>query len=180
MQPNNNFKAAANGSGSYQEGYVIMQDLLMTESDVLNAQEQWANGIIEIGKIFMDGGDYRSRAVEFVKENYAYAEGDVLFKPTMASIHQFRLNAEGAISYFVGGTYPEDGGFAIAPWKSIRFDNAAIHVEGTLGVAMGNYYLDRYNGEQVKVEYTFVFRKFDEHKIRIVTHHSSFPFKRDA
>lgn len=178
MQPDNNFKA--NGSESNQDDYVITQELLMTETDVLNAQEKWANGIIEIGKLFLDGGDYRSRAIKFVEENYAYAEGDVLFKPTMASENQFRLTAEGAISYFVGGSYAEDNGFAIAPWKKIRFDNAALHVEATLGVAMGNYYLDRYNGEQLKVEYTIVFRKFDENKIRIVTHHSSFPFKRDA
>ena len=46
----------------------------------------------------------------------------VLFKPTKAKEVPFRYTLEDALSYFIGGKYPEDSGFALEPWKEINFD----------------------------------------------------------
>ena len=38
----------------------------------------------------------------------------------------FRLTREGALSYFITGSIAEDTGFALEPWKSVRFANAGV------------------------------------------------------
>jgi hypothetical protein len=92
---------------------------------VLDAQKAWGEGIVEIGQVYLDNGDYKAAATEHINKFYHYQEGSVLFKPTLASQKQFRTDFEGALSYFVGGNenYPEDHGFAIKPWSGVRWEN---------------------------------------------------------
>ena len=54
--------------------------------------------------------------------------GDVLFKPTLAAVEQFRPTFDEALSYFVASNNacPEDKGFAIKGWTSVRFENAGV------------------------------------------------------
>ena len=101
----------ANGSG-------------ITGEDVLDAQANWGNGIVAIGKAYVDDGDYRQVAESLVHTLYAYP-GMVLFKPTKAADIESRITKEGAISYFIGGNseFPEDKGFALKPWVEVRFEN---------------------------------------------------------
>jgi len=151
--------------------------MAITEAEVAQAQQAWADGIVAIGKAFTDGEDYKSVAINHVKELYGYSLGKVLFKPTKASEQQFRLTEPDAISYFVGGHISEDTGFALQPWTAVRFDNAGITINGNTAIAMGNYFLtDGQSGDIVKVEYTFKYLKVDE-KLHIILHHSSFPFQ---
>ena len=62
----------------------------ITEKDVTDAQEKWANGVINIGKHFLEKNDYVSYAELFLDELYAFNFEDVFFKPTLASEKQFR------------------------------------------------------------------------------------------
>lgn len=151
----------------------------ITEDEVISAQKEWAEGLVDIGKIFAENGDYIKRASDHINKLYTYQSGPVLFKPTKASIHQFRLTKEGALSYFAGGdkNYPEDKGFALQPWKNVRFDNAKIIIMDNYAIAMGNYYFTAKGSlEEVKVEYSFGYVKDRQGKLRINLHHSSMPY----
>lgn len=149
----------------------------ITKQDVLDAQKAWADGIVAIGKVFTDKGDYKSRAAEHIKALYAYEQGEVLFKPTLASDDQFRETYEQAHSYFVGGEISEDNGFAIKPWSSVRFGEQQIITDSDSAVAMGNYFFTPVGSEEeTKVEYTFGYMKDENGALRINVHHSSLPF----
>lgn len=117
--------------------------------------------------------------VNFVDDVYGFNLGVVLFKPTLASVKQFRTTKEGALSYFIGGNanYPEDHGFAINPWSAVRWENIGIKIVGNMAVAMGNYYFTpALGGEDVKVEYSFAYTKDDKGKLRIILHDSHLPY----
>ena len=150
----------------------------ITESEIRSAQDAWAEGILAIRRTFVEGGDHVAAAKAFIASHYAYDLGTVLFKPTLASERQFRLDAEGALSYFVGGNehYPEDRGFAILPWTAIRFAPAGVLCSDGYAVSMGNYFLTNETGTELKVEFTIGFIRDDEGKLRITLHHSSVPY----
>lgn len=97
---------------------------LITEQEVLAIQKTWGEGIVKIGEVYLDDGDYKAAAINHIDELYGYNLGQVLFKPTLASVKQFRTDKEGALSYFIGGNanYPEDHGFAIKPWSGVRWE----------------------------------------------------------
>ena len=76
---------------------------MISEQAILDAQKAWGDGIVKIGQAFLDQGDYRAVAEQHINEFYNYAEGSVLFKPTLVSDKQFRQDFDGALSYFVGG-----------------------------------------------------------------------------
>lgn len=153
---------------------------VITEQEIFDAQKQWGEGLIRIGKIYMDNGDYISAAIEHINNRYNYQDGVVLFKPTLASEKQFRTDFQGALSYFIGGNenYPEDVGFAIKPWISIRWENIGTKIFADVALAMGNYYLTPLNSsEEVKVEYSFAYIKDNDGTLKIVLHGSHFPYK---
>ena len=83
----------------------------------------WVEGVINIGKIHSDDGDYVERAKDFLSSHYAFEETKVLFKPTFTKEMVFRNNKNDALSYFVGGDISEDNGFALKPWESIQLDD---------------------------------------------------------
>lgn len=151
----------------------------ITEREIADAQRRWGEGIVGIGRVYLDKGDFKAAAERHIDELYGYGSGEVLFKPTKAVDQQFRLTKQGALSYFVGGDsdYPEDKGFATHPWTSVRFDNRGTVIEGNTALAMGNYYFTTPEGDEVKVEYSFGYKKDDAEKLRIVLHHSSVPYK---
>src|SRR6516165_1062285 len=91
----------------------------ITEKEVQAAQQAWCDGLVQIGKVYKDGGDYKAAASRFLDELYDFQEGKVFFRPTLAAAPRaFRTTKEGALAYFVGGNpeFPDDKGFALAPW----------------------------------------------------------------
>ncbi|MAK62776.1 MAG: hypothetical protein CMK09_17540 [Ponticaulis sp.] len=151
---------------------------LITRQEVLNAQMQWASGIVAISKVYLDKGDYRSVASDMIRRLYDFQAGKVLFKPTLASTVPFRPNYKGALSYFIGDDYPEDNGFAIRPWANVRFGMQHIQLLNGLAFAMGHYYFTPVDeADEVKVEFTFGYRKDESGVVRIMLHHSSLPYE---
>lgn len=148
----------------------------ITEQDVVNAQQQWGEGIVAIGKARINGQDYGAVAAQHINTLYDYQQGDVLFKPTKAKLDQFRETFDEAHSYFVQGIIEEDGGFAINPWVDVRFENHQILIHDDTALAMGNYYFTTGSRQEVKVEYTFGYREDENGDLRIVLHHSSLPY----
>ena len=89
----------------------------ITEAEVDEARERWAEAIISIGTASEEGMEEATeKAEEVIETLYAYDEGAVLFKPTKAAELPFRATKEEALSYFVGGDISEDSGFALEPW----------------------------------------------------------------
>ena len=150
---------------------------MITHHDIDNAQQAWGEGIVAIAKAHSEGGDYEGVARNHVETLYAYGMGDVLFKPTLAAVEQFRPTFDEALSYFVASNNacPEDKGFAIKGWTSVRFENAGVILRETTALAMGNYFFTTPEGDEVKVEYTFGYVLDEMGALRINVHHSSMP-----
>ncbi|MEM1372674.1 MAG: phosphoribosyl-AMP cyclohydrolase, partial [Pseudomonadota bacterium] len=82
----------------------------LTADRVTELKKAWGEGIVKIGKVHTDGGDVKAAAKAHIEKFYAYGQEKVLFKPTLASADQFRGTFDEAMSYFIGGINPEDGG----------------------------------------------------------------------
>merc|ERR1719161_3378936 len=112
----------------------------VTEQEVLEAQDLWAESIAEISRVYAEKGDYVAAAGEAAGKLYGYGKSDVLFKPTKATNNPFRPTAEDAMSYFVGADAMsnnkfkgEDAGFAInggKGWSKVVFRNHKIDLNG--------------------------------------------------
>jgi len=157
-----------------------MVNMKISEQEIIEAQELWAENIIKIGKIYRQKGNYKDYAYKFVKNFYAYDFGKVLFKPTLASKNQFRNTFDEALSYFVKGLIQEDEGFALKCWDSIRYEERNILILDNNAFAMGNYFFKSSNEDnEIKVEYTFGYIKKNMQHLVINLHHSSLPFKKN-
>ena len=157
----------------------------VTEREVIEAQNFWAQSILDISNSFLTGGDYVSLAGERAGDLYGYDHSNVLFKPTKAAEQQFRPTANDAMSYFVGhdaviSGFKEDQGFAINAKKGfsrVIFNNHQIDCHGDVAHAMGTYeFTCATTGEISDVEYTFGYKRNDDGKVRICLHHSSIPY----
>jgi len=151
----------------------------ITENDVIFARQQWCAGLLDIGKVFREGGNYQARANQFIDDLYDYQEGRVFFKPTLAyGDRTFRPTKAGALSYFIDRT--ADAGFALKYWKSCTFGSNAggsgIQIHGNIAINMVTTHLienTRYMPKPTTVDTTFVFRKGSDGRLRLCVHHSS-------
>ncbi len=151
---------------------------MITETQVLDAQNEWGTGVVKIGSLKDQRGECESFASDFLDKMYAFDLGTVLFKPTKCAVEQFRASKAEAKSYFVAGedkACQEDGGFAINPWTKVRFENTGMILEQGRALAMGNYFFTDLQGNEAKVEYTFGYKLVGD-LLKIDLHHSSFPY----
>jgi hypothetical protein len=151
----------------------------LTVAQLETAQQGWCDALLAISKTHREGGDARALAEQIIDAAYNYEAAPVLFKPTLTHGEQtFRTTRQGALAYFVGGDaeYPDDKGFALLPWTSARYVNAATYIEGNLGITMGHVILTDASGKETKVEKTWVFRRGDDGKLRIALHKSAIPY----
>ena len=163
---------------------ILTTDIVYADQDetireeVVEAQKAWGDALVDLGKKYTDGQDYKQAAKALIDGLYAYQTGQVLFKPTKAADVKFRMTKEGALSYLIGHNkhFPEDKGFALKPWTNVRFRNAGIYINGNVAIAMGKYFFTPLKGNVTKVEYTFGYVKDDAGKLKIVLHHSSLPY----
>ncbi|WP_440055756.1 phosphoribosyl-AMP cyclohydrolase [Pseudoalteromonas sp. T1lg65] len=147
---------------------------VISKAEVEAAQRSWGQGIVHIGQ----AENPTKAAIEHIETFYAFDDGPVLFKPTLASVDQFRGTKKEALSYFVGQGLAEDKGFALAPYIKVRWENEGIITLGNSALAMGNYFFTKKDGEEIKVEYSFGYIKNQAGDLKINLHHSSLPFSR--
>jgi hypothetical protein len=154
----------------------------ITEAEVNAAQQAWCDGLVKIGKVHADKGDYKATASKLIDDLYDYKDGKVFFRPTLAfGKSAFRPTKEGCLAYFVGGdkNFPEDTGFALKGWAKVTYDNNAsengMQIHGDIAITMGNVYLTDAKGNMVTVDKTFVFRKCADGKLRLCVHKSTLP-----
>jgi hypothetical protein len=155
----------------------------ITEAEVNAAQQAWCDALVNIGKVYAAGGDYKAAANQAITDLYDYDNGKVFFKPTLThGPNTFRPTKAGALAYFVGGNpaFPEDKGFALKRWIEVTYDNNAaengIQIHGPIAITMGNVYLTDADGNHVTVDKTFVFHRGPDGKLRLIVHKSSLPF----
>jgi len=155
---------------------------MISLQDIELAQKKWGENVIQIGALKNDLKASEKASDKMLDDLYAFDLGPVLFKPTKATKTQFRLNLEGAKSYFIAGNsnYDEDTVFAFQPWIQIKFENASVIINEKSALAMGNYFFTDPNGVKVKVEYTFSYIRDSKGNLKINLHHSSFPFNDEA
>ena len=149
----------------------------MREEDIINIQKQWASGIVKMGELSNDRDSLESFTSDFLDKIYDF-DNQVLFKPTKAANEQFRNSKSSAFSYFIAGDNrecQEDNGFALSNWTEIFFDNSNIIINEDIAIAMGNYTFKN-EVSKIKVEYSFVYKNYDN-EIKIILHHSSLPYK---
>jgi hypothetical protein len=153
----------------------------ITVQEVEAAQQAWGKALIQISKDFQDGGIEKATATAnaVLDAAYGYANGPVLFKPTLTETPQtFRPTRDGALAYFVGNNpaFPKDTGFALKGWTGFEAENSAIHITGDLALTTGKVRLTNKDGKVTEVDKTWGFKREDCGTIRIVLHHSSLPY----
>ena len=133
----------------------------------------WKQGVIEIGKAYQEGADFKTLAEVFIEKHYAFSEVDILFKPTFTSEKVFRNTKADALSYFIRGDISEDKGFALKPWEAIEIDELNFLLEDNFLASMGTLLFKPFNEDEVtKVAFTFIFTEIND-SIKIKIHHSS-------
>ncbi len=146
------------------------------------AQKAWAEGLINIGKaVVSKPHKVEQCATDMLDDLYDFRIGgktEILFKPTLASEHPFRINRAETLSYFIGGLYKEDKGFALKPWRHIKFDEFHFIQLTDHVLVMGAYTFIDYQGSETLVDYTFGYRADkNADDLKIFLHHSSLRFQ---
>lgn len=154
----------------------------ITEKDMAAAYGAWAEALVALSKTFEAEGIDAARALagQAIDQLYAYADGPVLFKPTLASGDQtFRPTRDGALAYFVGhdDVYTRDGGFGIMGWRSAEFHTKATFTQDDVAMWMGRVVFTDKDGKVVEADKTFGYKRDANGDLRIVLHHSSLPFQ---
>ena len=150
---------------------------MITKDLIHEAKKKWGEGIVKIGTLKNNDSECLQYTTSFLNEMYDF-DNVVLFKPTKASVEQFRPTFKMALSYFIGGHdsfCSEDDGFAMKPWVEVKFENSGYIIEDSRAIAMGNYFFKDSSNKEVKVEFTFGY-KLNNGKLVIDLHHSSLPF----
>lgn len=151
------------------------------ERNLLAARVAWGEGLLAISDAYETGGIVRAKQIAsaFIDTVYGYDLGPVLFKPTRSGGEQtFRTTKNGALSYFVGHdkNYPLDRGFGIMRWRSVTSKTAACYINGDIAMWMGWFLMKDKDDEVTKVDKSFGYKKSPDGVLKIVLHHSSFPY----
>lgn len=151
----------------------------ITADDVHQAQQRWADGIVNIGETYTNSSDYVTRAERFVDDLYAYDTIPVLLRVTDSHRGHIRRTREGAISYFVGKgdeVSTSDAGLALQPWASVRFENAGSNIVDERAEVVGHCVLTDAHGTEHTMEYTFVYWRARDGTLRIILNFLSWPY----
>jgi hypothetical protein len=144
-----------------------------TKQELFEFIKSWIDGLSMIRTAYEKNEDYKNIALEFINKHYLFNEELVLFKPTLTNKTIFRNSVDDALSYFIGGKYSEDTGFALKAYESIDINETNTIIEKDLIAIMGILDFKLINSdESMRVAFTFVL-KSSETGLKIKIHHSS-------
>ena len=154
-----------------------------TETEVAKARAAWGNGLVAISTAYDDHGIKAARAVadDLLDELYGFEFGTILFKPTLSGGAQtFRTDKQGTLSYFIGHNpdYPQDKGFALKSWRIVTSETSSLLTEGDVAMWMGWVFFTNKEGDTIKVDKSFGYRRVNDGSLKLILHHSSLPFDR--
>ena len=144
-----------------------------TKQELFEFIKSWIDGLSMIRTAYKKNEDYKNMALEFINKHYLFNEESVLFKPTLTNKTIFRNSVDDALSYFIGGKYSEDTGFALKAFESVTIDETNTVIENDLIAIMGILDFKLMSPtEHMRVAFTFVL-KTTESGLKIKIHHSS-------
>tara|TARA_B100001564_G_scaffold18677_1_gene14230 strand:+ start:306 stop:755 length:450 start_codon:yes stop_codon:yes gene_type:complete len=144
-----------------------------TKQDLSKFVLSWTNGLSMIRTAYEKNENYKETALEFINKHYLFSEESVLFKPTLTNKTLFRNSVDDALSYFIGGKYSEDSGFALKAYVSVTINETNTIIEKNLIAIMGILDFEMMSpAEHMRVAFTFVL-KTTESGLKIKIHHSS-------
>ena len=156
--------------------------MTITEKELTEARNAWGKGLIDISSAYdIDGINEVTTLASVTLDNlYGFEFGPILFKPTLSGGNQtFRTDKEGTLSYFIGqnSKYPSDTGFGLKSWRESKSETSSIFVENDIAMWMGWVSLTNKDGDVVKVDKSWGYKKNKDGKLKIVLHHSSLPYQ---
>ncbi len=155
--------------------------MTINETELAEARAAWGDGLVAISRAYDDGGIERARAVagDILESLYGFEFGPVLFKPTLSGgAKTFRTDRTGTLSYFIGHNpdFPQDTGFGLKSWREVSSQTSSVFVEGDVAMWMGWVTFTDRNGDAVKVDKSFGYRRAADGRLKLVLHHSSLPY----
>ena len=155
--------------------------MTINETELAEARAAWGDGLVAISRAYDDGGIEKARAVagDILDSLYGFEFGPVLFKPTLSGgTKTFRTDRTGTLSYFIGHNpdFPQDTGFGLKSWREVSSQTSSVFVEGDVAMWMGWVTFTDRNGETVKVDKSFGYRRAADGRLKLVLHHSSLPY----
>ena len=150
-------------------------------TELATARAAWGNGLVAISKAYDEMGidGARDLADSLLDNLYGFEFGPILFKPTLSGGTQtFRTDKRGTLSYFIGHNpeFPKDTGFGLKSWRDVRFETSSAFIEGDVAMWMGWVTFTDRNGNVVKVDKSFGYRRAGDGSLKLVLHHSSLPY----
>tara|TARA_Y100000996_G_C22549147_1_gene653056 strand:+ start:1299 stop:1784 length:486 start_codon:yes stop_codon:yes gene_type:complete len=160
----------------------MVDKFLIKENELDKARIEWGEGIIAISKAYEREGIGLATTIanEILENLYGFEFGPILFKPTLSGGAQtFRSNREGTLSYFIGNNskYSNDTGFGIRSWRVFDSKTSSIFVDKNIAMWMGWVTLTNKDGETLKVDKSWGYKKATNGSLKIVLHHSSIPYE---
>ena len=144
-----------------------------TKQELFEFIKSWIDGLSMIRTAYKKNENYKNMALEFINKHYLFNEESVLFKPTLTNKTLFRNSVDDALSYFIGGKYSEDTGFALKAFESVTIDETNTIIENDLIAIMGILDFKLMSPtEHMRVAFTFIL-KTTESGLKIKIHHSS-------
>lgn len=155
--------------------------MTINETELAEARAAWGDGLVAISRAYDDGGIEMARAVagDILESLYGFEFGPVLFKPTLSGgAKTFRTDRTGTLSYFIGHNpdFPQDTGFGLKSWREVSLQTSSVFVEGEVAMWMGWVTFTDRNGDTVKVDKSFGYRRAADGRLKLVLHHSSLPY----
>ena len=156
--------------------------MTITEKELVEARINWGKGLIDISSSYDKDGinKVNSLASEILDNLYGFEFGPILFKPTLSGgIQTFRTDKEGTLSYFIGqnSKYSSDTGFALKSWRESNSETSSVFVENDIAMWMGWVSLTNKDGDVVKVDKSWGYKRNNDGILKIVLHHSSLPYQ---
>ena len=154
----------------------------ISEIEISKARQAWGEWLINISSNFENEGIDKAKilANATLDKLYGFEFGPILFKPTLSGGNQtFRIDKEGTLSYFIGHNpkYSSDSGFALKSWREYMSETSSIFIENNIAMWMGWVSLTSQNGEIIKVDKSWGYKRSPNGSLKIVLHHSSLPYK---
>ena len=155
--------------------------MTINKTELAEARAAWGDGLVAISRAYDDGGIEMARAVagDILESLYGFEFGPVLFKPTLSGgTKTFRTDRTGTLSYFIGHNpdFPQDTGFGLKSWREVSSQTSSVFVEGEVAMWMGWVTFTDRNGDAVKVDKSFGYRRAADGRLKLVLHHSSLPY----
>ncbi|MGC6453081.1 MAG: phosphoribosyl-AMP cyclohydrolase [Candidatus Puniceispirillaceae bacterium] len=155
--------------------------MTITETELADARAAWGNGLVAISKAFDETGIEGARAVAgaLLDALYGFEFGPILFKPTLSGgAKTFRTDRTGTLSYFIGHDpdFPQDTGFGLKSWREVTSETSSFFTEGDVAMWMGWVTFTSKDGDVVKVDKSFGYRRAEDGSLKLVLHHSSLPY----